>query len=242
MRLKCSTTPEVGQASSLSPASVSERARQRSVELPLGPAGVVVNPAERELGAPAKAAFTLIELILVMALLVTAIALIAPRLAGFFRGRSLDNEARRLMTLTRYAQNRAVAEGIPMIVWLDEQNGRYGLEAQPGFLENQLDERAVEYSLVEQLELKVGDPIASVVGTRQVAPYGSLPAQPVQVQGVPVNLRTILINPDGFIHELSPERIELNDGNAQSPPVVLMPARNWQSYEISTNAAYALQH
>ena len=186
-------------------------------------------------------AFTLIELILVMALLVIIVALISPQLSAFFRGRSLDNEARRLMTLTRYAQNRAVSEGLPMIVWLDEANGRYGLEAQPGYLENNLDERAVEYSLTEQLQLEVGEPIVSVLGTRQVAPYGTVPPQPLRMQGVPNNLRTILINPDGFISELSPERIELRDQDPKRTPIVLAPARNWQSYEIRTNDAHALQ-
>src|SRR5688572_7854706 len=48
------------------------------------------------------AAFTLVELILVMAMLVIIIAVSAPSLSKFFRGRVLDSEARRLLSLTRY--------------------------------------------------------------------------------------------------------------------------------------------
>ena len=49
---------------------------------------------------PAGRAFTLIELILVMALLTIAASLVAPKMASFFRGRAHDQEARRLLALT----------------------------------------------------------------------------------------------------------------------------------------------
>ena len=45
--------------------------------------------------------FTLLELIMVMLLLVTAMSLAAPRLNGFFGGRRFDDDARRLWALTR---------------------------------------------------------------------------------------------------------------------------------------------
>src|SRR5919112_30043 len=82
-----------------------------------------------------RCAFTLIELILVMAMLVIAIAVTFPSLQAFFRGRALESEGRRLLTLTRYAQSRAVSEGIPMTLWIDGHEGAYGLEAQNGYLD-----------------------------------------------------------------------------------------------------------
>ncbi len=57
-------------------------------------------------------AFTLIEFILVMGLLAVVIALSAPSLSNFFRGRKLESEARRFVSVTRYGQSRAVAEGL----------------------------------------------------------------------------------------------------------------------------------
>src|SRR5438067_839751 len=63
--------------------------------------------------------FTLIELILVMTVLVIAVSITAPALSSFFRARTLDSEARRLLSLTRHGQSRAVAEGVPMELWID---------------------------------------------------------------------------------------------------------------------------
>jgi type II secretion system protein H len=61
-------------------------------------------------------AFTLIELILVMTILLVVMAVAFPSLRGFFRGRNLDSEARRILALTRYGQSRAVAEGVPVVL------------------------------------------------------------------------------------------------------------------------------
>lgn len=77
--------------------------------------------------------FTLIELILVMALLVVVLAVGAPTLAAFFSGRTINSEAKRFMSLTRYAQSQAVSRGMPMELWLDRQEGRYGLRVQEGY-------------------------------------------------------------------------------------------------------------
>src|SRR5512143_2179039 len=74
--------------------------------------------AARNLQVVARA-FTLIELILVMALLTIVISLTAPKLSRFFHGRTLDSEARRLLALTRSGQSRAVSEGLPMDLWVD---------------------------------------------------------------------------------------------------------------------------
>jgi prepilin-type N-terminal cleavage/methylation domain-containing protein len=60
---------------------------------------------------PAERAFTLIELILVLALLVIITSLAAPAMSNFIRGRALDSEARRLLALMHAAQSRAVSEG-----------------------------------------------------------------------------------------------------------------------------------
>ena len=53
-------------------------------------------------------AFTLIELILVLALLVIITSLVAPAMSNFIRGRALDSEARRLFALMHAAQSRAI--------------------------------------------------------------------------------------------------------------------------------------
>src|SRR5271154_5507920 len=75
-------------------------------------------------------AFTLIELILVLALLVIITSLAAPSMANFIRGRALDSEARRMVALMHAGQSRAVSEGLPMVLWVDEKQGAYGLQTE----------------------------------------------------------------------------------------------------------------
>jgi Tfp pilus assembly protein FimT len=82
---------------------------------------------------PRSKPFTLLELIVVMVLLTSAMAMLAPSLGGFFRGRRLDDEARRLWALTRYAQELAISSAVPVAVWVDAAKGRCGLEAEPGY-------------------------------------------------------------------------------------------------------------
>jgi type II secretion system protein H len=77
-----------------------------------------------------RRAFTLVELILVLALLVIATSIAAPAISKFVRGRALDSEARRLAALMHAGQSRAVSEGAPMMLWVDEKGGAYGLAAE----------------------------------------------------------------------------------------------------------------
>src|ERR1022692_3801804 len=108
--------------------------------------------------------FTLIELILVMALLTIVISLTAPRLSRFFHSRTLDSEARRLLALTRSGQSRAVSEGIPMDLWVDTEQGRFGLEAEPSY--DTTDPKAVDFTLDGGLGLEVvNKPVATPANT-----------------------------------------------------------------------------
>ena len=78
-------------------------------------------------------AFTLIELILVMALLATFLALSAPSLKRSFRQRGLEQEATQLLAATEYARDEAVSQGVPMSVWIDPASGSFGVQAVDGF-------------------------------------------------------------------------------------------------------------
>src|SRR6266581_7233742 len=105
-------------------------------------------------------AFTLIELILVMALLLIVIGVALPSLKRFFHGRNLDSEARRFLSLTRYGQSRAVSEGVPMVLWIDVRQRTYGLQAQSGYLPN--DTKAIEYDLDKELRVEVQTPVVAM--------------------------------------------------------------------------------
>ena len=88
-----------------------------------------------------RRAFTLIELIMVLALLVIITSIAVPTMSRFVRGRALDSEARRMFALMHAAQSRAVSEGMPMMLWIDVDNGFYpktlqDLVQQPGNAKN----------------------------------------------------------------------------------------------------------
>src|ERR1041385_8841427 len=101
-------------------------------------------------------AFTLIELMIVMALLLIVVSVTLPSLKGFFRGRNLDSEARRFLSLTRYAQSRAVSEGVPMVLWIDTRRGAYGLQQQAGY--TTAGTNALTFQLSDELSVETQMP------------------------------------------------------------------------------------
>jgi prepilin-type N-terminal cleavage/methylation domain-containing protein len=177
--------------------------------------------------------FTLIELILVMALLTIVISLTAPRLSRFFHGRTLDSEARRLLALTRSGQSRAVSEGLPMDLWVDADQGTFGLEAEPSYETS--DPQRVDFTLDGGLQLEVVHKIV-------VAPTTTMntlnPGQQPSTASVPrvllvhASLPTIRFLPDGSISETSPQVLRLTDQDGAS--LWVRQSRDRVSYEISS--------
>jgi type II secretion system protein H len=170
--------------------------------------------------------FTLIELILVMTVLTIAVSLTAPALANFFRGRTLDSEARRLLALTRQGQSRAASEGIPMELWVDTTTKSFGLEAEPSYEET--DPKALTFSLDTDIQLEAvngtipttsagGDSLSSVAG------------QPRQLSNHP-NLPRIRFLPDGTLSDISPQALRLTGRDGSS--ICLAQTRNRLAYEI----------
>ena len=175
----------------------------------------------KSVDAPGSRAFTLIELILVMALLVIVIAVAAPSLSRFMRGRTLDSEARRFVSLTRYGQSRAVSEGVPVVLWINTRQGSYGLRQEAGYTEQ--DAKAVDFLLGKDLRVEVANlpaqlgPLAQGRATRQTDP----------------NTPMLRFPPDGFIDETSPQSVVLRDQSGES--IWITQSRNRLNYEIHTN-------
>ena len=67
-----------------------------------------------------RAAFTLVELLLIMALLVVVLAVAAPMLSSSMRGHGLNGEAVRFVALTEFARSEAISQGVPMVLHGDE--------------------------------------------------------------------------------------------------------------------------
>jgi type II secretion system protein H len=177
-------------------------------------------------------AFTLIELVLVMTLIVVVMALVAPSLGNFFRGRNLDSESRRFLALCRYARSRAVSEGVPMLLWLDPDRRLYGLTEEYGF--GQPDQKPVAYELEPDVELQF-DQRGFTAGL--LAP--TLP----RTLNAGANAAAIRFQPDGFISESSPQSLwfrekdkdgdRREDGNRRQ--IWITQTVNRVSYEVQTN-------
>ena len=136
--------------------------------------------------------FTLIELILVLALLVVITSIAAPAMSRFIRGRALDSEARRLIALMHAAQSRAVSEGAPMMLWVDEKADGYGFEAETSGQNG--DTKAEALTVDSTLQIAVLKAGAGVQTT-----FKSLPA--------------IRFLADGTVDESSPQTLKLTDSD-----------------------------
>lgn len=179
----------------------------------------VVRPASHPVRRRNTGAFTLMELLLVLALLAMAVAIAAPSLSRFFKGRALDNEARRMLALTHYGQSRAVSEGMPMVMWFKPDENTYGLEAESTY--SGTDSKAVEYQLDSNVAIELAPPTANQPlawkATTQIA--GNQPA--------------IRFTPDGYISETSPAWVWLKLARDDEPDAIwLTLSDNHLNYEL----------
>lgn len=192
---------------------------------------LAARPSSFVLG-PRRRAFTLIELILVMAILTMMVAVSAPTLANFFGARSLDYEARRLLALTRQGQSRAVSEGVPMDLWVDAARGSYGLAAEPSYETS--DPKATDFTLDQSLQLEVINSLAA--STNSATPPATamgLPPSTASVLAVHLArpaLPAIRFLPDGSIGDSSPQKLRLVARDGAS--LWLVQSANRLSYEI----------
>jgi type II secretion system protein H len=178
--------------------------------------------------------FTLIELILVMTILTIAVSITAPALANFFRGRTLDSEARRLLALTRHGQSRAVSEGIPVELWIDSRAGKFGLEAEPSY--ETTDGKAVELTLDSDMRLEPADEVPGRV-VQANNRFGSAMASSATGGAVASRhseLPRIRFLPDGSFGDASPRKLVLTGRDGSS--ITLAQSRNGLSYELGTRS------
>ena len=130
-------------------------------------------------------------------------------MSNFIRGQALGSEARRLAALMHAGQSRAVSEGLPMVLWVDEKQGTYGLQAEVTGQKG--DPRAENLSLDENLQIAVVN-----TGSGGTTKFGGLPA--------------IRFLPDGTVDENSPQTLRLMDAKGQA--LWLIESRDRNGYEI----------
>jgi prepilin-type N-terminal cleavage/methylation domain-containing protein len=86
---------------------------------------------------PAKEnrAFSLIELLIVMAILTILVAVIAPALSNTVRGHKLEEESMRFLAATEYARDEAISQGMAMTVWINGSTQKYGVDPQMDYFQ-----------------------------------------------------------------------------------------------------------
>jgi len=173
-----------------------------------------------------RAAFTLIELILVMTIMLVIVSMVFPSLKGFFRGRNLDNEALRFLALTRFGQSRAVNEGLPVELWVNQRTGTYGLEAVSGYTETKNKTMPMTYKLDPSLQIVL--PVATTVMVH--SNYWS------QTKAITGTLTKIRFQPDGFISDASPKNIYLRQGTESQ--IWIAEAPSHLEYDIKPGQPY----
>jgi len=177
-------------------------------------------PAVRRSFRGGRRAFTLIELIFVLALLAIIATFVAASMGSFFRGRMLNFEARRLLSLTHYAQSRAVSEGVPVVLWVNPTASSYGLTTQGSFTDPEGDAHAVSYTIDPSLTLET--------------PVGEIPViseQDDEKLGLAVDgVAFIRFTPDGFYDDAGVSKITIRQ--AQTGSLDLVPTANRLAFEI----------
>ncbi len=185
---------------------------------------------------PARRGFTLIELIVVMMVMASVLAVVAPQLSSFFRGRTLESEARRILALTRLGQSRAVSEGVPMILWIDQRTRSYGLRAQDGYTAkagaNDSAWQALSYTGVgKNLSFTLDENLGFLLQPAVRAQKAQTAAGPTTVVPPSRNLQTqIRFLPDGSIGEESLATVVVRQN--ENDWIAVGQADNRLSYEM----------
>jgi prepilin-type N-terminal cleavage/methylation domain-containing protein len=101
-------------------------------------------------------AMTLLELILVMVILSTVLAMAAPSLRGFFASRRSEDTAAQILALTQLARSQAISEGIVYRLNFDTQKRTYWLTAQQaGAFEELKTELGQVFTLPKDIEMEL---------------------------------------------------------------------------------------
>jgi prepilin-type N-terminal cleavage/methylation domain-containing protein len=102
--------------------------------------------------------FTLLELILVMLILSTVLAMAAPSLRGFFGSRQAQDTAAQMLALTQFARSQAISEGVVYRLNFDTKDRVYWLTAwKSGAFEELETEFGQVFTLPKDMAMELED-------------------------------------------------------------------------------------
>jgi len=156
--------------------------------------------------------------------MVIVISVAAPNFKEFLKGRNLENEAQQFLSMTRYGASRAVAEGLPVDLWINVKQNKYGMAAAGGYTESKTN--VWNFTLDENVTVTVSQPpgVLTTVSnwwTPSTARRGAMPV--------------LRFQPDGFISDTSPRTIKFSQGT--DPEIWIVENAQHTRYELSLNHA-----
>ena len=166
----------------------------------------------------------MVELVIVMTLMVIAIGVAAPSFKGFLQGRSQEDEARRFLSLIRYGLNRAVSEGLPVDLWINTKENKYGMAATGGYTETKTNVSNFMLDKDVQMMVSRAPDMLTTQSNFWSPSFGHRSIQPV-----------IRFQPDGFISDTSPQAIRFLQGG--NPEIWIVESSNHMRYDIILNHA-----
>lgn len=78
------------------------------------------------------AGYTLLELVLVLAVLAIALAAVAPTLSGFGQGRKAEEAAARFVAVARWARSQAISDGATYRIVIAPDEARWTVQMESG--------------------------------------------------------------------------------------------------------------
>jgi Tfp pilus assembly protein FimT len=135
--------------------------------------------------------------------MVIVISVAAPTFKEFLKGRNLENEARQFLSVTRYGASRAVSEGLPVDLWINVKQNKYGMTAAGGYTETRTNAAALTFTLDENVQMQVSQPPGMLTTvsnwwTPSTVRRGAMPV--------------LRFQPDGFISDTSPKVVKFEEG------------------------------
>jgi type II secretion system protein H len=132
-----------------------------------------------------RSGFTLLELVLVMLIMCTVLAMAAPSLRGFFSSRRTSDAASQIVALTQLARSLAVSEGRIYRLNLDTEEGTYWLTVQQGGAFVRIaSEFGRVFSLPDGTSANWREPnVSSAGGCVQFYPDGTTEAATIRLSG-----------------------------------------------------------
>jgi type II secretion system protein H len=166
-------------------------------------------PRSAPRSAPHRAGFTLMELVLVLVIVCTMLAIAAPSLRGFSTARKTDDAAGQLVSIMHWARAQSITEAKVYRLNIDTNNRVYFLSMQEGGLFQDLGtEFGRRFEVTDDIRIDTDAPRAEGWQVVRFYPTGRTEAATIRLTDA--SNKTVQIgclSPTEMYHILTPEEL-----------------------------------